>query len=206
MWPAPVFTTRRPSPSIPAAVPPPPVHETGRPRSASRVRTDSRTAWSSATVQCARLVRRRCSVSSIASGGLRSDAAVFCSSGGKSSGASATFSPMPRIAQPAWGRLSTRMPATLRFLIRTSLGHLIWAGWSSSSHSSATAAPAARGRSRFGFRISSERRRARFGGAVQERPWRPRPAVCSEAVTRVPWGAPWGASSRRRSLVESVRR
>ncbi len=43
-------------------------------------------------------------------------------------------------------------------------------------------------------------------GADQRRPWRPRPAVCSEAVTSVPCGAPASASSRARSLVESVRR
>ena len=38
------------------------------------------------------------------------------------------------------------------------------------------------------------------------RPWRPRPAVCSSAVTSVPWGAPAAASSLARSLVESVTR
>ncbi len=39
-------------------------------------------------------------------------------------------------------------------------------------------------------------------GALQRRPWRPRPALCSSAVTSVPLGAPATASSRARSLVE----
>ena len=41
-------------------------------------------------------------------------------------------------------------------------------------------------------------------GADQVRPWRPRPAVCSPAVTSVPCGAPAAASSRARSLVDPV--
>ena len=44
------------------------------------------------------------------------------------------------------------------------------------------------------------------GGAVHARPWRPRPAVCSSAVTSVPCGAPASASSLARSFVESVTR
>ena len=50
-----------------------------------------------------------------------------------------------------------------------------------------TAAPAA-GRS------TSEHSRELPAGATQARPWRPRPAVCSAAVTSVPWGAPAIAS------------
>ena len=38
------------------------------------------------------------------------------------------------------------------------------------------------------------------------RPWRPRPAYCSAAVTSVPCGAPAAASARARSLVEVVAR
>ncbi len=44
------------------------------------------------------------------------------------------------------------------------------------------------------------------GGAVHARPWRPRPAVCSSAVTSVPWGAPASASAFARALVESSTR
>ena len=44
-----------------------------------------------------------------------------------------------------------------------------------------------------------------MGGAAQVRPWRPRPSLCSPAVTTVPCGAPAAASSRARVLVESVR-
>ena len=39
-------------------------------------------------------------------------------------------------------------------------------------------------------RSTSDISRALPGGAVQARPWRPRPAVCSSAVTSVPCGAP----------------
>jgi hypothetical protein len=44
------------------------------------------------------------------------------------------------------------------------------------------------------------------GGADHVRPWRPRPELCSVAVTIVPPGAPPIASSRARALVESVSR
>ena len=44
------------------------------------------------------------------------------------------------------------------------------------------------------------------GGAVHERPWRPRPALCSAAVTSVPCGAPAPASALARALVESISR
>ena len=47
---------------------------------------------------------------------------------------------------------------------------------------------------------------ARPGGALHVRPWRPRPARCSPAVTSVPCGAPAAASARAMSLVESVTR
>ena len=45
---------------------------------------------------------------------------------------------------------------------------------------------------------------ARPGGALHVRPWRPRPARCSPAVTSVPCGAPAAASARASVLVESV--
>ena len=74
------------------------------------------------------------------------------------------------------------------------------------STASQTATAAASGSSRGAGRSTSEASSELPGGADQRRPWRPRPAVCSEAVTSDPCGAPAAASSRARSLVESVRR
>ena len=114
-----------------------------------------------------------------------------CSSGGSSSMRSATLTPIPSTAQPSSGRPSARMPATLRPSIRTSLGHFSAAAGPATS---ATARPAASGSSAGGSRSTSESRSARPGGADHVRPWRPRPACCSPAVTSVPCGAPACAS------------
>ncbi len=90
-----------------------------------------------------------------------------------------------------------RAPSTMSF------GHLICA---CSPATSQTASAASSGSSGGGERSTSDISSALPAGADQRRPWRPRPAVCSAAVTSVPCGAPASASSRARSLVESVRR
>ena len=126
------------------------------------------------------------------------------SSAGNSSAGVLTFSPMPSTAQPSCGRPSTRMPASLRPSTSTSLGHLIR---QSAGTASATATAAASGSDSGGGRSTTD---IEHGGspaaASQLRPWRPRPAVCSSAVTRVPCGAPAAASALARSLVESTTR
>ena len=71
---------------------------------------------------------------------------------------------------------------------------------------SATATAAASGSIREGSRRTTDSSSELPAGAAQARPCRPRPALCSPAVTIVPWGAPASASSRARELVESVRR
>ena len=111
---------------------------------------------------------------------------------------------MPSTAQPSCGRPSARIPATLRPPSRTSLGHLIAA-------SRRRRRPPPRPRSRAPAAAArraarATRSSARPGGALHVRPWRPRPARCSPAVTSVPCGAPAIASARARSLVESVAR
>ena len=55
-----------------------------------------------------------------------------------------------------------------------------------SSTTSDTATPAARGSNRGGSRTITEQRIDRPAGALHVRPWRPRPADCSLAVTIVP--------------------
>ena len=92
------------------------------------------------------------------------------------------------------------MPATLRPSIQTSLGHLICASTGSASH---TATAAASGSVSLSSRSTADISTAVLGGAHQVRPWRPRPACCSSAVTSVPCGAPAEASTRARSLVEA---
>ena len=130
------------------------------------------------------------------------------SSGGKSHTRNATFSPIPATAQPACGRPSTRIPATLRPSTSTSFGHLIRAGEPGprAVTTSATATPATSGSNRGGSRITIEQSSARPGAAVHVLPWRPRPADCSAAVTTVPCGAPEAASSRARALVDPITR
>ena len=93
---------------------------------------------------------------------------------------------MPTTAQPSCGRPSTRIPATLRPSISTSLGHFtgLVAGDLGDREPG--------GQRQQPRRLADhERAEERLpGGAVQVRPWRPRPAVCSAAVTSVPCGAP----------------
>ena len=128
---------------------------------------------------------------------------------GRSSSRSATLRPIPITAHPSCGRPSTRMPATLRPSSHTSFGHLtaVRSGPPmTASTVSATATPVASGSSRGGSRMTTEQSSARPAGATHTRPCRPRPAVCSAAVTTVPWGAPAAASSRARTFVESIRR
>ena len=129
---------------------------------------------------------------------------------GSSVNETATLSPIPSTAQPSWGRPSTRIPATFKPSTNTSFGHLITApgrdGGVTRSTVAATATPAISDSSCGGSRTTSEHSSAVFGGALQVRPWRPRPADCSAAVTRVPSGPPAAASSRARELVESVSR
>ena len=132
---------------------------------------------------------------------------------GNCSTRTATLRPIPSTAQPSCGRPSARMPATLASSSAsalvpprtntTSFGHLIRA---CSPATSQTASAASSGSSGGGSRSSSDISSALPAGADQRRPWRPRPALCSAAVTSVPCGAPANASSRARSFVESVRR
>ena len=117
--------------------------------------------------------------------------------------AAPTLSPIPSTAQRSCGRPSTRIPATLRPSTSTSLGHLTCAS------SPATSATADAGRERQQPRRLADHERAQQRPPRRRgprRPWRPRPADCSLAVTSVPCGAPAPASSRARSLVESIRR
>ena len=197
-----VRTTRRPSPSMPAPTPAPPAHRTSWPSSASRARTASRHRSEPAASQTSsapssrlepRLDRARLEA--------ERPGAVARPRRAAPRRATATFTPIPTTAQPSCGRPSTRIPATLRPSTSTSLGHLIRA---SGPTRSATATPAASGSSRGGSRITTEHSSARPAGALHVRPWRPRPADCSAAVTTVPCGAPRSASSRARALVESV--
>ena len=118
----------------------------------------------------------------------------------------ATLRPIPSTAHASCTRPSTRIPATFAGCgcpTTMSLGHLIRA---SSPTTSATATAAARGSNRGGSRSSTDSSSELPAGADQVRPCRPRPALCSAAVTIVPCGAPAAASSRARELVESVRR
>ena len=101
----------------------------------------------------------------------------------------ATLTPIPSTAQPSCGRASTRIPATLRPSSQHVVGPLDRAPGRPAT--SATASPARSGSSvvelaQHQRRSSARARRAR----PSVRPWRPRPAVCSPAVTSVPCGAP----------------
>ena len=117
-------TTRRPSPSIPAAVPAPPDHEIRRPRSASRARhasRSSRVGSASARSSASSSVARNGSTSA---GARPSVAAVSCSSGGRSSTRTATLTPMPSTAQSSCGRPSARIPRELAALEQDVVGPL----------------------------------------------------------------------------------
>ena len=123
---------------------------------------------------------------------------AFSSSGNCSA---ATFSPIPSTAQPSCGRPSTRMPATLRPSIQTSLGHLI-APQPGAPRRQPTAAASGS--------VSRQLARAPPTSAPPTRRRAPRAALApaagallvgrhERAVRRAR-----GASSRARSLVESV--
>ena len=186
-----VSTSSAPSPSIPAAVPAPPFQRTSEPSSASRRRHSSSTSSSGLASRVSSRASSAASTSSVPArpaGDAASEVAMSRSSAGKSSAGVLTLRPMPSTAQPSCGRPSTRIPASLRPSSSTSFGHLIW-------HSAGT---------RLGHRHRGGQRQRLGagrgapptsaapspGGASQVRPWRPRPAVCSLAVTSVPCGAP----------------
>ena len=194
-------TTRRPAPSIPRATPVPPVQLTNCPARASRRRHSSSSALlcSASAASSWPMKSSRTSATSVGSTPLV--AAVSCSTAGRSARSTATLRPTPTTAQPSCGRPSARIPATLRPSRWMSLGHLICA---SGPTVCATATAATSGSSSGGSRTSTDTSSALPGGADQVRPWRPRPADCSAAVTTVPCGAPPSASARARALVESV--
>ena len=193
--------------SMPAPVPSPRAQRTGRSSNASQARSASSVVAAGSAARTSSATSSALSAGSIASGSAASVAARSRSSGGRSSSRTATLMPIPMTAQPSPGRPSTRMPASLRPASRTSLGHLIVTGSAESCPAtSATARPARSGSSGSGPRITSDAISARPGGADQVRPCRPRPAVCSRAVTSVPCGAPPAASSRACVFVDSVRR
>ena len=177
---------------------------TSRPRSASRARHASSSVAGSARQRALerrqqplehRLDARPASRPSVA--------AVACSSAGSSSSAHRDVDADP-----------DHRPALLRAALdedprdlaarraSTSLGHLIRALAArhvGDRHGRPRAAAAAARRA-----ATSDISSALPGGARHVRPWRPRPADCSAAVTSVPCGAPAAASSRARSFVEAV--
>jgi len=86
------------------------------------------------------------------------------------------------------------------------LGHLIVIAAPPAAATSATARAPTIGTSGGQSRRTMDMSSARPAGALHVRPWRPRPARCSPAVTSVPCGAPAAASARATVLVESVTR
>ena len=134
------------------------------------------------------------------------------SSGGNSSGAIERLRPTPITAQPSCGlgldqdagQLAAVDPDVVGPLDRA-LDARAPAPRPPRRRRAARRAAAAGGARRAGAGSPSRAAPCRRG-AVQVRPWRPRPAVCSAAVTTVPCGAPASASSRARVLVESVTR
>ncbi len=106
----------------------------------------------------------------------------------------------PTDARRGAGTRSTRMPAILRPSIRTSLGHLIVASRPVQDVTTSAAATAPSAVSQAQPKAASGRTGARWwggnsridikidalGGAVHDRPRRPRPAVCSSASTTRP--------------------
>ena len=138
----------------------------------------------------------------VASGASPSVPALRARSSGSALGSSATLIPIPSTAQSLLRAALDEDAADLAASASsTSLGHFRRACGPTSS---ATATPAAIGSSGGGSRSTSEQSSAWPAGACQWRPWRPRPASCSAAVTSVPCGAPAAASSRASTLVEPV--
>ena len=114
---------------------------------------------------------------------------------GSCSRRTATFRPIPSTAQPCCGRPSTRMPASFASSrpapgdsTTMSFGHLIRA---LAPRPPRTRPPPRRAAAAAARRAAPATSAASCrAGADQRRPCRPRPAVCSEAVTSVPCGAP----------------
>jgi len=117
---------------------------------------------------------------------------------------------MPRITGPSWSPIqvaSVRIPQILRPFTSTSFGHLSASAPSGSSGASvwATASPPAMVRrgSRSGTTCGrSTMLHARLvpGGDCQARPPRPRPAVCSSAMTTAPLGSAGSLSAHSRAM------
>ena len=114
---------------------------------------------------------------------------------------SATLIPMPSTAQDSPGRALDEDPRELAAVEQHVVGPLD-AGRRPGEVGDRE--PGAQGEQRVCSRRRSEHRSAWPCGAVHVRPCRPRPAVCSPAVTSVPCGAPAAASARARSLVEPI--
>jgi hypothetical protein len=108
----------------------------------------------------------------------------------------------------AAARVSTRMPPSLPPPATRSLGHFSSAGAPSARSARAVATPATRASaasSRAGRLMTRAREKVRPspGALCQRRPRRPRPAVCSAAISST--GAAGPASRNRTVLVELQR-
>ena len=133
---------------------------------------------------------------------MRSDEAVSRSSCASSSRAVSTFSPMPITAHPSWGRASISTPGDLQALDPHVVRPLDPAGHRRDGLARLRHGDRDRQRQRARMtpcrsRTSTDRVRARPGGADHVRPCLPRPAVCRSATTTVPCGAPASASVAR---------
>ena len=128
------------------------------------------------------------------------------------SGAALTLMPMPITTahdDPTWSS-SSRIPPTLASSTSTSFGHL--RVQRDGPTTARTVSPAARaeamtraGKGKSAVRRSNaEAARPARGGAIQRRPWRPRPCVCSSASTTVPSRAPIRARARAAMFVEPM--
>ena len=123
-----------------------------------------------------------------------------------------TLMPMPMTtAGPLCvGTSSVRMPLTLRPAQTRSFGHLMPQS-SPAARRTARAPATAASAGTVISRSSGSVGRSRYdrysptpAGEENERPSRPRPAVCRSAITAAPDGAPASASSLTRLFVESV--
>ena len=129
----------------------------------------------------------------------RSDVADSASSAGNSR--VVTFSPIPSTAQPSCGRALDQDPGDLAAARPDVVRPLDRARRPATASAHAPRPPRAAAARRELAQHHRHQRRAARGGAVHARPWRPRPAVCSSAVTSVPCGAPASGelASRARS-------
>ena len=188
---------------------PAPSQRISRPRSASRSANSSSTRSGGASTQSPSLSLTAASAAA-AVAPCPTEVAGQRRSGGNSSCSIARLRPIPITAQSG-GRASSRTPAALRSLdpdvVRPLHPALQTAPATPPPRRPPAAPRAAGGRARApAGEAIAEYSSALPAGAAQARPRRPRPAVCSSAVTTVPPGAPASASSRARSLVESVTR